>query len=150
MKMGGPPMVPPSRRRPHIGGGEDHRPTTLMKHIPHSLPTTLLITTSARWALLYKVKWSSPFIIPKLKNGVTMCYHWRFWFEIGHQYRLGTYFFCILHFRPLYFLLDWKIGHRWRLGSWVRGRLVGDLEALGESGGGTTTVGRRLVPSAPW
>ena len=81
-----------------------------------------------------------------------MRYHWRFWFEIGHQYRLGmgTYFFCILHFRPLYFLLDWKIGHRWRLGSWVRGRLVGDLEALGESGGGTTTVGRRLVPSAPW
>ena len=27
---------------------------------------------------------------------------------------------------------------------------MGDLEALGESGGGTTTVGRRLVPSAPW
>ena len=81
-----------------------------------------------------------------------MRYHWIFRFEIGHQYRLGmgTYFFCILHFRPLYFLLDWKIGHRWRLGSWVRGRLVGDLEALGESGGGTTTVGRRLVPSAPW
>ena len=37
-------------------------------------------------------------------------------------------------------------------GDWVVGwgRLVGDLEALGESGGGTTTVGRRLVPSAPW